>query len=145
MKIRLAVLLIGISTLLGTASAVLAAEPDTEVAQLQLQQALIPGLHAQLCLATGLPAAAVTVAIQAHQISVRVSNEDLNRKSPQVRETNASVMASLVEKSIKSKAEHSKVEAVHINFVGITGSTSKLVQGVDFYKSSSGSFVMHKT
>lgn len=145
MKHRFMVALVGISVVGLSVLTVKAADSDTEAVQLQLQQKFIPPLRERLTRIAGLSAESLEVAVQSHQISIHINNSNLNDASSLMRETDATQLAAAVEQAISPKPEFAQIAVIHINYVRKSGTTSKLVQGVDFYKSGTGTFVIHKS
>ncbi len=143
-NIRSLVSLVATMALVSSAPAV-AADAAADAAQVSTQAAAIPALQQSAATAAGYRASDLEVKSTAHQITITIVNSKLNAGVPAGRSNEASKIAQALEKSIAAKAEFGQVMIMHLDYVSRQGSKSKVIQGFDFNKSPSGTFVPHKT
>jgi hypothetical protein len=123
----------------------LAADVAADAAQVAKQAASIPALQRSAASAAGYKPVDVEVKSTAHQITVTVVNSNLNGGLPAGRSSEAEKIVRALEKSIAGKAEFGQIIIMHVDYVSRQGADSKIIQGLDFNKSPSGSFVPHKS
>lgn len=122
-----------------------AADAAADAAQVAKQAASIPALQRSAASAAGYKPVDVEVKSTAHQITVTVVNSNLNGGLPAGRSSEAEKIVRALEKSIAGKAEFGQIIILHVDYVSRQGADSKIIQGLDFNKSPSGSFVPHKS
>lgn len=122
-----------------------AADVAADAAQVARQAASIPALQQSAATAAGYKAADLEVKATAHQLTITVVNSKLNVGQPAGRSSEAAKIVQALEKSIAGKAEFGQVMMMHVDYVSRQGTESKIIQGFDFNKSPSGSFVPHTT
>jgi ABC-type Na+ efflux pump permease subunit len=123
----------------------LAADVAADAAQVATQAASIPALKQSAATAAGYKATDLEVKSTAHQITITVVNSKLNAGLPAGRSNEAAKIMQALEKSIAGKVEFGQVMMMHLDYVSRQGTESKIIQGFDFNKSPSGSFVPHTT
>lgn len=123
----------------------LAADVATDAAQVATQAASIPALQHSAATAAGYKATEIEVKSTAHQITITVINSKLNAGQPAGRSNEAGKIMQALEKSIAGKVEFGQVMMMYLDYVSRQGTASKIIQGFDFNKSPSGSFVPHTT
>jgi hypothetical protein len=144
MNIRSVVGLIAIIAIVSSVPT-FAADVAADAAQVARQAASIPALQQSAATAAGYKAADLEVRSTAHQITITVVNSKLNVGLPVGRSSEASKIMQALEKSIAGRAEFGQVMMIHLDYVSRQGTDSKIIQGFDFNKSPSGSFVPHTT
>jgi ABC-type Na+ efflux pump permease subunit len=122
-----------------------AADVAADAAQVARQAASIPAIKQSAATAAGYKATDLEVTSTAHKITITVVNSKLNAGLPTGRSNEASKIMQALEKSIAGRAEFGQVMAIHLDYVSRQGRDSKIIQGFDFNKSPSGSFVPHAT
>lgn len=137
----------GLIAIVAMASSVPAFAADTaaDAAQVERQASSIAALQQSAATAAGYKAADLEVKSTAHQITVTVVNSKLNVGRPADRSSEASKITQALEKSIAGRVEFGQVMTMHVDYVSRQGADSKIIQGFDFNKSPSGSFVPHST
>lgn len=143
-NIRSLVSLVATMILVGSVPAV-AADVAADAAQVAIQAAAIPALQQSAATAAGYRVSDLEVKSTAHQITITIVNSKLNAGVPAGRSNEASKIAQALEKSIAARAEFGQVMIMHLDYVSRQGTKSKIIQGFDFNKSPSGTFVPHKT
>jgi hypothetical protein len=123
----------------------LAADPAADAAQVATQAAAISALKQSAATAAGYKTTDLEVKSTAHQITITVINSKLNSGLPAGRSNEAAKIVQALEKSIAGKVEFGQVMTMHLDYVSRQGTESKIIQGFDFNKSPSGSFVPHTT
>ena len=141
---RSIVRLVATVALVGSVPA-LAADVAADAAQVATQAASIPALKQSAATAAGYKATDLEVKSTAHQITITVVNSKLNAGLPTGRSNEAAKIMQALEKSIAGKVEFGQVMMMHLDYVSRQGTESKIIQGFDFNKSPSGSFVLHTT
>ena len=144
MNIRLIVGLVATMVLVGSVPA-FAADAAADVAQVATQEASIPALQQSAATTAAYEATDIEIKSTAHQITITVVNSKLNAGLPAARSDEASTIIQALEKSIAGKVEFGQVMMMHLDYVSRQGTKSKIIQGLDFNKSPSGSFVQHTT
>jgi hypothetical protein len=122
-----------------------AADTATDAALVARQATSIPALQQSAATAAGYKAADLEVKATAHQITITVINSKLNGGPPAGRSSEALKIMQALEKSIAGRAEFGQVMMMHLDYVSRQGTASKIIQGFEFTKSPSGSFVPHTT
>ena len=143
-NIRLIVSLLASAAWLGSAPAG-AADMATDAAQVATQGAAIPGIQEAVAAAAGYQSSDIEIHSTAHQITLTVVNSKLYDAPPAGRSSEALKMIQALEKSIAGQPEFAQVMMVHVDYLSRHGAESKTVQGFDFNKAPSGSFVLHTT
>ncbi len=143
-NIRLIVSLLAAVAWIGSAPAG-AADMPSDAAQVATQGAAIPAIQEAVAAAAGYKATDIEVHSTAHQITLTVVNSPLNEAASAARSSEALKMIQALEKSIVGQPEFAQVMMVHVDYVSRHGAESKTVQGFDFNKAPSGSFVLHTT
>ena len=122
-----------------------AAGAAADVAQVAAQAASIPAVQQSAATAAGYKATDLEIKSTAHQITITVVNSKLNAGLPAGRSDEASKIIQALQKSIAGRVEFGQVMLMHLDYVSRQGTKSKIIQGFDFNKSPSGSFVPHRT
>lgn len=123
----------------------LAADGAFNTAQVESQATSIQTLQQAAATAAGYRAIDVEVKSTLHQVTITVVNSKLNAGLPEDRRNEASKIVQAVERVIAGKGEFRQVMMLHLDYVSRQGNKSKIIQGFDFNKSPSGSFVPHMT
>lgn len=121
------------------------ASPTADAGQVQRQAPSMKALQRAVAKAATTSHAGVEVQATAHQIVVVVVNSRLNGSDAPGRSDEAARIVRAVENAIAAKKEFDQVMIVHVDYVRRQAGHSDIVQGFDFNKSPSGSFVPHKT
>lgn len=124
---------------------VFAADLATDAAQVAKQADSITSLQQSAAAAVGYQTTDLEIQSMAHQITITVVNSQLNTSLPAGRSSEALKIMQAVEASIAGKAEFEQVMIMHVDYVSRQEGDSKIIQGFDFNKSPSGSFVPHST
>ena len=137
----------GLVAIVAMASSVsaFAADVAADAAQVARQAASIPALQQSAATAAGYKAADLEVKATAHQLTITVVNSKLNVGQPAGRSSEAAKIVQALEKSIAGRAEFGQIMIMHLDYVSRKGTDSKIIQGFDFNKSPTGSFVPHAT
>ena len=143
-KLRSIVSLVATLALMGSVPA-LAADVAADAAQVATQTTVIPALQQSAASAAGYKVTDLEVRSTAHKITITVINSKLNTGQPAGRSNEASKIIHALETSIAGRAEFEQVMMMHVDYVSRRGTKSKIVQGFDFNKAPSGSFVPHTT
>jgi hypothetical protein len=122
-----------------------AADVAADAAQVATQAASLPALKQSAATAAGYKTTDLEVKSTAHQISITVLNSKLNAGLAAGRSKEAATITLALEKSLAGRAEFGQVMMIHLDYVSRQGTESKVIQGFDFNKSPSGSFVPHVT
>jgi hypothetical protein len=122
-----------------------AANASADAATAASQATSKPALETSAAAAAGYKASDIKVVSTAHQVTITVVNSKLNAGLSAVRRDEASKIMKAVEKAMAGKVEFEQVMMMHLDYVARQGTRSKIVQGFDFNKSPSGSFVPHIT
>ena len=56
----------------------------------------------------------------------------------------AVALASLIERAIKSDHQFSDINAIHINYLTVSGEKTHIIQAFDFYQRAAGFFVLNQ-
>jgi hypothetical protein len=121
------------------------ADNASDAAQVKRQSVVIPKLKQAAAKAAGYESKSIEVKTTAHQVTIAVINSKLNGGVAADREAQASTIASAIEKEIAGKAEFGQVVVIHVDYVKRPGKSATAIQGFDFFKSPTGSFVLHRT
>ncbi len=122
-----------------------AADLAADAAQVAAQASSISALKQSAATAAGYKTTDLELKSTAHQITITVVNSKLNAGLSAVRSNEAAKILQALEKSIAGKVEFGQVMVMHLDYVSRQGTESKIIQGFDFNKSPTGSFVPHKT
>jgi hypothetical protein len=87
----------------------------------------------------------INLEIGLHQISLSIVNSRSNEISKKLRMKDAVALASIIERAIKSDHQFSDINAIHINYLQISGEKTKIIQAFDFYQTSAGFFVLNQS
>jgi hypothetical protein len=121
------------------------AGPAADAGQVQRQAPSMKALQRTAAKAATSSHAGVEIQSTAHQITIAVVNSKLNSGDALGRSDEAARIVRATEKAIAAKKEFGQVMIVHVDYVRREASHTDIVQGFDFNKSPSGSFVPHKT
>jgi hypothetical protein len=86
----------------------------------------------------------INLEIGLHQISLSLVNSRSNEISKKLRMKDAVALASLIERAIKSDHQFSDINAIHINYLTVSGEKSHIIQAFDFYQRAAGFFVLNQ-
>ena len=145
MKNTLAVTALVALVTLSTSALVWAADTASDAERAKRQAAVFPTLQEAAAAATGYKKTSIKVKSTAHQVTIAVVNSKLNDGSTTERTAEASTIASACAKSIAGKSEFAGVVIIHVDYVKRQGSSSTVVEGIDFNKAPDGSFKLHLT
>jgi hypothetical protein len=87
----------------------------------------------------------INLEIGLHQISLSIVNSRSNEISKKLRVKDAVALASIIERAIQSDHQFSDINAIHINYLQISGEKTKIIQAFDFYQTSAGFFVLNQS
>ena len=116
-----------------------------DAAQVKLQASSMAEIKALAAAAAGYKAKDVEISATAHQLTLTIINSKRNTAVISKRETEATKMVSAIARAIADKPEFSQLPVIHVDYVKRQGSALKEVQGIDFFQSPTGVFVLHKT
>lgn len=116
-----------------------------DAAQVKLQTSSMAEIKALAAATAGYSARDVEISATSHQMTLTVINSKLNAAAVSQREAEATRMVSAIARAIADKPEFSHLPVIHVDYVKRQGSTLKAVQGIDFFQSPAGVFVLHKT
>ena len=125
---------------LGLLSGLAAAQTEAE----REAQALAVIKHG-ITSAVGYADADIDLAQRASQFWVQIVNSPLNARPGAEREADATRIVAATAQAIAGKAAYSCILGVHIDYVrrSPTGGATKVIDGIDFRRTQSGSFVHH--
>lgn len=86
----------------------------------------------------------INLEIGLHQISLSLVNSRSNEISKKLRMKDAVALASLIERAIKSDHQFSDINAIHINYLTVSGEKTHIIQAFDFYQRAAGFFVLNQ-
>ena len=121
------------------------ADSASDAERAKRQAAVSPTLHEAVAAATGYKKTSIEVKSTAHQVTIAVVNSKLIDGSTTERTAEASKIASACAKTIAGKSEFATVVIIHVDYVKRLGSSSTVVEGIDFNKAPDGSFKLHLT
>ena len=116
---------------------------DTE--QAKRQAPVYPAVQEAAAAAAGYKKTSIEVKSTAHQVTIAVVNSKLNDGSTTERTAEASTIASACANTIAGKPGLAAVVIIHVDYVKRLGSSSTVVEGIDFNKAPDGSFKLHLT
>ena len=128
-----------------TPALVWGADTASDAERAKRQAAVSPTLQEAAAAATGYKKTSIEVKSTAHQVTIAVVNSKLNDGSTTERTAEASTIASACARTIAGKSEFAAVVIIHVDYVKRLGSTSTVVEGIDFNRAPDGSFKLHLT
>lgn len=87
----------------------------------------------------------INLEIGLHQISLNIVNSRSNEISKKLRLQDATTIALILERAIKSDHQFSDVTAIHVSYVKVIGDKTKLIQAFDFYQTTAGAFIRNRS
>jgi hypothetical protein len=87
----------------------------------------------------------INLEIGLHQISLNIVNSRSNETSRKLRAQDATSIALILERAIKSDHQFSDVTAIHISYVKVIGDKTKMIQAFDFYQTTAGAFIRNRS
>lgn len=124
---------------------VAAAEVASDQEQAKQQALVLPKLQQAATAAARHKNTGIEVKSAAHQITVTVANSKLNEAATTERNAEATALATAIEKAIAGRREFAEVLIIHVDYVKKVGSSSTVIQSLDFNKTAGGAFQLHLT
>ncbi|MFZ6800701.1 hypothetical protein [Undibacterium sp. Di24W] len=87
----------------------------------------------------------INLEIGLHQISLNIVNSRSNEISRKLRAQDATSIALILERAIKTDHQFSDVTAIHVSYVKVNGDITTIVQAFDFYQTSAGAFIRNRS
>lgn len=87
----------------------------------------------------------INLEIGLHQISLNIVNSRSNEISRKLRAQDATSIALILERAIKSDHQFSDVTAIHVSYVKVNGDKTTMIQAFDFYQTTAGAFIRNRS
>jgi hypothetical protein len=87
----------------------------------------------------------INLEIGLHQISLNIVNSRSNEISRKLRAQDATSIALILERAIKTDHQFSDVTAIHVTYVKVIDDKTTIVQAFDFYQTSAGTFIRNRS
>lgn len=121
------------------------ADQASDAVLIKRQTAAIPKLQELAARVSGYSSETVRVSTAAHQITITAIRAGTGKETKLAREIEAARMISAVANEIAGKDEFGQVMTIHVNYVARHGKNVPIIHGFDFFRTPTGSFVLHKT
>jgi hypothetical protein len=86
----------------------------------------------------------INLEIGLHQISLNILNSRSNEISKKLRLQDATSIALILERAIKSDHQFSDVTAIHVSYMKVNDDKTTLIQAFDFYQTTAGAFIRNR-
>jgi hypothetical protein len=143
-KKLLALVVLTFAAMLGS-SFVYSADAVTDGVQVKEQAPFMAEIEALVVTTGGYQLGDVEISSTAHQITIAIINSKLNTGASVQRETEASQMVSAVVRVVAQYPAFFQLQVIHVDYVKRQDDKLKPVQRIDFFQSSKGMFLLHKT